>query len=49
LTICRRALAAIAKRARPILSRDNVLEARLQELDDRLEQLRTKEGAAALN
>jgi succinoglycan biosynthesis protein ExoV len=44
LVIAGRALANVAKRARPILSRDNVLEDRICELEARLEQLRIREA-----
>jgi len=43
LMVVARALATVAKRARPILSREDVLDARVGELAARLEQLRSRE------
>jgi len=46
LTIVTRALVNLVKRTRPTLTREDVLEERLRELEDRLEQLRSREVLA---
>jgi succinoglycan biosynthesis protein ExoV len=43
LALASRALARVAKRERPLLSREDVLQARVRDLERRLEQLRTTE------
>lgn len=47
VTIVSRALASLVRRAHPTLSREDVLEERLRELERRLEQLRLREIPAA--
>jgi hypothetical protein len=46
LSLAARALAGVAKRGRPLLSREDVLDDRLRRLEDRLDQLRITELAA---
>jgi succinoglycan biosynthesis protein ExoV len=46
LSLAARALGGVARRGRPLLSREEVLDDRLRRLEDRLDQLRITELAA---